>query len=171
MIERMKKIGFMLISLSILVLVSVPAYSQPKLGYVKVDEVIRKANIAKNAEDKLKKEFAPRDNELKKMNLKLKNLATKFEKEQAVLTKSDKQKLQREIANIEKELQRKRRQAREDLTQRKNEELAAVVEKARAAIKEIAEDEKYDLILENSVYASPKVDITAKVIKALNEKK
>ena len=70
-------------------------------------------------------------------------------------------------ANIEKELQRKRRQAREDLTQRKNEELAAVVEKARAAIKEIAEDEKYDLILENSVYASPKVDITAKVIKAL----
>ena len=105
------------------------------------------------------------------MNLKLKNLATKFEKEQAVLTKSDKQKLQREIANIEKELQRKRRQAREDLTQRKNEELAAVVEKARAAIKEIAEDEKYDLILENSVYASPKVDITAKVIKALNEKK
>ena len=119
MIERMKKICFTLISLSILVLVSVPAFSQPKLGYVKVDEVIRKANIA----------------------------------------------------NIEKELQRKRRQAREDLTQRKNEELAAVVEKARAAIKEIAEDEKYDLILENSVYASPKVDITAKVIKALNEKK
>ena len=167
----MKKNCFTLISLCILVLVSAPAFSQPKLGYVKVDEVIRKANIAKNAEDKLKKEFAPRDNKLKKMNLKLKNLATRFEKEQAVLTKSDKQKLQREIANIEKELQRKRRQAREDLTQRKNEELAAVVEKARAAIKEIAEDEKYDLILENSVYASPKVDITAKVIKALNEKK
>ena len=171
MIRRMKKNCFTLISLCILVLISVPAFSQPKLGYVKVDEVIRKANIAKNAEDKLKKEFAPRDNELKKMNLKLKNLANKFDKEQAVLTKSDKQKLQREIANIEKELQRKRRQAREDLTQRKNEELAAVVEKARAAIKEIAEDEKYDLILENSVYASPKVDITAKVIKALNEKK
>ena len=154
-----------------LVIMSPNLFAQTKLGYVKVDEVIRKANIAKQAEDRLKKEFAPRDNELKKMGAELKNLVGKFDKEQSVMTNSDKQKVQREISNLEKEIQRKQRQAREDLTQRKNEELAAVVEKARAVIKKIAVEEKFDLILENSVYASPNVDITQKVIKALNDQK
>ena len=154
-----------------LVIMSPNLVAQTKLGYVKVDEVIRKANIAKQAEDRLKKEFAPRDNELKKMGVKLKNLAGKFDKEQSVMTNPEKQKVQREISNLEKEIQRKQRQAREDLTQRKNEELAAVVEKARAVIKKIAVEEKFDLILENSVYASPNIDITQKVIKALNDQK
>jgi outer membrane protein len=147
------------------------SFAESKLGFVKVDEVIRKAEISKLAEDKLKKEFAPRDRELKKLGSKLKKLVEKFEKDKSVLSNTDKQKLQRDITNLEKDLQRKQREAREDLTQRKNEELAAVVEKARAVIKKIAEQEKYDLILENSVYASPKIDITKKVIKALNAKK
>ena len=164
-------ISFKLFVLLQLVIMSPNLFAQTKLGYVKVDEVIRKANIAKQAEDRLKKEFAPRDNELKKMGAKLKNLAGKFDKEQSVMTNSDKKKLQREISNLEKEIQRKQREAREDLTQRKNEELAAVVEKARAVIKKIAVEEKFDLILENSVYASPNVDITQKVIKALNDQK
>ena len=166
-----KNISLKLFVLAQLVIMSPNLFAQTKLGYVKVDEVIRKANIAKQAEDRLKKEFAPRDNELKKMGAKLKNLAGKFDKEQSVMTNSDKQKVQREISNLEKEIQRKQRQAREDLTQRKNEELAAVVEKARAVIKKIAIEEKFDLILENSVYASPNIDITQKVIKALNDQK
>ena len=168
--------SFVSISLKLFVLlqiliISPNLFAQTKLGYVKVDEVIRTANIAKQAEERLKKEFAPRDNELKKMGAKLKNLVDKVDKEQSVMTSSDKQKVQREISNLEKEIQRKQRQAREDLTQRKNEELAAVVEKARAVIKKIAVEEKFDLILENSVYASPNVDITQKVIKALNDQK
>ena len=169
--SRFKNISLKLFVLLQLVMMSPNLFAQTKLGYVKVDEVIRKANIAKQAEDRLKKEFAPTDNELKKMGAKLKNLANKFDKEQSVMTNSDKQKVQREISNLEKEIQRKQRQAREDLTQRKNEELAAVVEKARAVIKKIAIEEKFDLILENSVYASPKIDITQKVIKALNDQK
>ena len=174
--EKNMRSSFISISLKLflllqLVIMSPNLVAQTKLGYVKVDEVIRKANIAKEAEDRLKKEFAPRDNELKKMGVKLKNLAGKFDKEQSVMTNPEKQKVQREISNLEKEIQRKQRQAREDLTQRKNEELAAVVEKARAVIKKIAVEEKFDLILENSVYASPNIDITQKVIKALNDQK
>ena len=89
-----------LILLVQLVIMSPNLVAQTKLGYVKVDEVIRKANIAKQAEDRLKKEFAPRDNELKKMGVKLKNLAGKFDKEQSVMTSADKQKVQREISNL-----------------------------------------------------------------------
>tara|TARA_E500000178_G_scaffold356715_1_gene437825 strand:- start:13583 stop:14101 length:519 start_codon:yes stop_codon:yes gene_type:complete len=161
------------VTLSLILFFSVSSvcWAESKLGFVRVNEVIRKADIYKKAEDKLKKEFASRDGELKKMGAKLKKLVSKFEKEQAVMSSSDKQKMQREIKNFERDLQRKQREANEDLNQRKSEELAGVVEKARAVIKQIAEEEKFDLILENSVYASPKIDITSKVIKALNAKR
>ena len=89
-----KNISLKLFVLLQLVILSPNLFAQTKLGYVKVDEVIRKADIAKQAEDRLKKEFAPRDNELKKMGAKLKNLAGKFDKEQSVMTNSDKQKAQ-----------------------------------------------------------------------------
>ena len=65
-------------------------------------------------------------------------------------------------------MQRKRREFQEDLTQRKNEELAAVVERANRVIKQIFEQEKYDVILQEAIFAGPRVDITEKVIKALN---
>ena len=68
----------------------------------------------------------------------------------------------------DREFQRRRREFQEDLNQRKNEELASVVERANKAIKQIFETEKYDLILQEAVFAGPKVDITDKVIKALN---
>ena len=97
-----KNISLKLFVLLQLVIMSPNLFDQTKLGYVMVDEVIRKANIAKQAEDRLKKEFAPRDSELKKMGAKLKNLARKFDKEQSVMTGSEKQKVQREIINLEK---------------------------------------------------------------------
>ena len=95
-----KKIFTIIVFLNIM-LVSPLVIAETKLGYVKVDEVIRKANIAKQAEDKLKKEFAPRDNELKKMGANLKNLVSKFDKEQSVMTNAEKQKMQREIADVQ----------------------------------------------------------------------
>ena len=69
---------------------------------------------------------------------------------------------------MERDLQRRQREFREDLNQRRNEELAAVVERANRAIKQIAEAEKYDIIFQEAVYASPGIDITEKVIRALN---
>jgi outer membrane protein len=35
-------------------------------------------------------------------------------------------------------------------------------------VKQVAESEKYDLVLQEAVYVNPKHDITDKVIKALN---
>ncbi|MAI29134.1 MAG: outer membrane protein chaperone, partial [Rickettsiales bacterium] len=112
-----------------------------------------------------------RDTELKKLGAELKKKVEIFDRDQAILTNEEKKKVQREMSDLERDLQRKQREAREDLNQRKNEELAAVVEKARAVIKNLAESEKFDLIVENAVYAAPSVNITGKVIKALNAKK
>jgi outer membrane protein len=63
------------------------------------------------------------------------------------------------------------REYREDLNLRRNQELAALFERANRVIKQIAEAEKFDLILQEAVYRNPRIDITDKVLKALAEGK
>jgi outer membrane protein len=75
---------------------------------------------------------------------------------------------QKQLVDQEREFQRKRREFQEDLNSRKNEELQQVLERANKVVKQVAEAEKYDLILQEAVYVNPKYDITDKVIKALN---
>ena len=142
-----------------------------KIGYVKVEEVIQNASISKTAEKKLRKEFAKKDAELKKLTTELKKKVEIFDRDQAILSNEEKKKVQRDLADMERDLRRKNRETKEDLNQRRSEELAAVIEKARAVIKKIAEKEKFDLIVENAVYAAPTINITEKVIKALNANK
>jgi len=72
---------------------------------------------------------------------------------------------------MNRDFQRKQREFREDLNQRRNEELAQVVEQANRVIRQIAEQEKYDIIFQDAVFASPRIDITDKVIKALDGNK
>jgi hypothetical protein len=94
-----------------------------------------------------------------------------LDKDATVLSESDRIKRQRELSDLDKDLQRKQREFREDLNQRRNEELAAVVDRTNKVIKQIAEAEKYDIVFQEAVYASPRIDITDKVLKALNNGK
>ena len=78
---------------------------------------------------------------------------------------------EREFGEMNREFQRKQREFREDLNQRRNQELARVVEQANGVIRQIAEQEKFDIIFqEMPAYVSPRIDITDKVIKALEGK-
>ena len=139
-----------------------------KLGYVNSDRVLRDALPAKAAQAKLEVEFSKRDKDLNDLASKLKVAADKLEKDAPTLAETERSRRQRELVEQDREIQRKRREFQEDLNQRKNEELSSVVERANKVIKQIFETEKYDLILQEAVFAGPKVDITEKVIKALN---
>lgn len=139
-----------------------------KIGYVNSDRVLREATPAKAAQAKLEAEFGKREKDLNDMAQRLKAASDKLEKEALTLSESERTRRQRELVEQDREFQRKRREFQEDLNQRKNEELAAVVERANKVIKQIFEQEKYDLILQEVVFAGPRVDITKKVIDALN---
>ena len=139
-----------------------------KIGYVNSERVMREANPAKAAQAKLEAEFGKREKELTDAGAKLKAAADKLEKEAPTLAESERTRRQRELVEQDREFQRKRREFQEDLNQRKNEELAAVLERANKVIKQIFDQEKYDLILQDAVHWSPRVDITKKVIDALN---
>ncbi|MGZ8259219.1 MAG: OmpH family outer membrane protein, partial [Caldimonas sp.] len=98
----------------------------------------------------------------------LKTSSDRLDKDAPTLGEAERTRRQRELVDQDRELQRRRREFQEDLSQRKNEELATVVERTNRVIKQIFETEKYDLILQEAVFWSPKVDITDKVIRALN---
>ncbi|MDO8384850.1 MAG: OmpH family outer membrane protein [Polaromonas sp.] len=142
-----------------------------KIGIVNIDRIFREANTAKAAQAKLEQEFGRREKELGDIGTQLKTLADKFEREAPTLSESQRATRQKQLVDQDRDFQRKRREFQEDLNARKNEELQQVIERANKVVKTVAETEKYDLVLQEAVYANPKHDITDKVIRALNAAK
>jgi outer membrane protein len=138
-----------------------------KVGVVDTERVLRESVPAIKAEKKIEKEFSGRDQEIKKNMKQAKDLQLMLDKDAASLSEVDRRSKERELNALNVNLQRMQREFREDLSLRKNEELAMVLERANKAIQAIAESDKYDLILQEAVYRNPKIDITDKVIKNL----
>lgn len=139
-----------------------------KIGYVNSDKLLRDAAPARAASTKLEAEFTKREKEIAELAGRFKAAAEKLDKESPMLSESERVRRQRELVDQDREIQRKRREYQEDLTQRRNEEMASLFDRASRIIKQIAEQEKYDLIVSEAIHAGPRVDITEKVIKALN---
>ncbi|WP_420225650.1 OmpH family outer membrane protein [Pigmentiphaga litoralis] len=139
-----------------------------KIGFVNTERIFRDAAPAKAALSKMEADFKKRDTDLQDIAARLRNMSEQLDKDSAVLSESDRNRRQRELSDLDKDFQRKRREFQEDLNQRRNEELSQVLERANRVIKQIAEQENYDLILQEAVVVSPRVDITDKVLSALN---
>ena len=141
-----------------------------KLGFVSTERVFRESAPAVKALKALEKEFAPREQSIKKLGKQVRDMQNKLEKESMTMSESQVRKREQEIAKINREFKREQREFSEDLNMRRNEELSVVLQIANKVIEEIAEAEKFDLILQEAVYRSPRIDITDKVIKALADK-
>ena len=138
-----------------------------KVGFVSTERVFAESAPAIRSQKNLQKEFSAREEEIKKVAEDAKSLQTKLEKESLTMSDASRQKAEAELGKLSRELQRLQREFREELNLRKNQEMKLVLEMANKVIFEIAEKEKYDLILQEAVYRSPRLDITDKVIEAL----
>ena len=147
-----------------------PVATTMKIGYVNTERILREAAPAVRAQRKIEGEFQKRDQELARVASDLKKMQDDIEKNSVTMSESQRRNREREFGELNRDFQRKQREFREDLNQRRNEELAQVVEQANRVINQIAEQEKFDLILQDAVYRSPRIDITDKVIKALEGK-
>ena len=142
-----------------------------KIGFVNTERLFREATPAKRAQQKLEKEFAGRDTDIQKLSKQVRDLQAQLEKDGVTIAESERRNKERDLANMSRDLQRLQREFREDLNLRRNEELSAVQERANKVIQQIAEAEKFDLILQDPVvFASTRIDITDKVIKSLADK-
>ena len=142
-----------------------------KIGFVNTERLFREATPAKRAQAKIEKEFATRDGEIQKLAKQVRDLQAVLDKDGATMAESERRNKERDLANQSRDLSRMQREFREDLNLRRNEELAGIQERANKVIQGIAEAEKFDLILQDPVvYASQRIDITDRVIKALADK-
>ncbi len=167
---RLSFVAYLLaVSAGLLGLYSAPVSAQQfRLGYVSLDRIIKEAAPAKNAQVRLEQEFSKREKELQAQGASIKGLADQLEREAPTLSESQRANRQKQLADMDRDFQRKRREFQEDLNARLNEERRQVFERANRVVKQVADAEKYDLILQEAVYVNPKHDITDKVIQALN---
>jgi len=138
-----------------------------KIGYVDVERIRRESAPAERASKQLEKEFAPRAQELQRREAQVKSLQSQLEKDGVTMSENERRSKEQELSRASVDVQRMQREFREDLNMRRNQELAALFERADKVIKQIADAEKYDLILQEAVYRSPRIDITDRVLKAL----
>ena len=163
-------------TLLVALITSLPASSTSasealKIGYVNTQRIFRDAPTAVKAAKKIEAEFSKRDQDLQRMAKQLQTMQESLEKNAVTMTESERRLKEKDLNELSREFQRRQREFREDLNLRQNEENAAIIEKANKVIKQIAEAEKFDLILQDVVWVSPKLDVTEKVIKALSEGK
>lgn len=168
----MTKILGVLVSLTVvagLSFVTSASGQELKIGFVNTDRVFKEAAPALRSQKKLQEEFAPRDQEIKAVNAQATDVKAKLEKDGLTMAESEKRALESELARLSREIQRLQREFREELNLRKQEELKVILRIANEEIDKIAAEEKYDLILQEAVYRSDRLDITDKVIKALED--
>lgn len=153
-------------------LAAVAAQAQEfRVGFISTDRIFKEANTAQQAQKKLEQEFSKREKDLNEAGNALKTAVEKFERDASTLSESQRVSRQKQLGEQDRDFQRKRREFQEELNARKNEEFQLVLEKANRVIRQVAEAEKYDLVLQEAVYINPKHDITDKVLKAINSGK
>ena len=163
MLKKYILAGIALISFSAAVL------AESKIGFVNSQKILNDAPQAARAKKKIEKDFEKRDQELQRIAKQLQGMQETLDKNAVTMAESERRSKEREFGELNRDFQRKQREFREDLSQRQNEEMAAIFERVNKIIKQIAEAEKYDIIFQEAVYANPRIDITDKVIKALGD--
>ena len=146
-----------------------PVPQASRIAWLSPERIYNESRLAKLAGDKLKEEFSPREKLMNELGARLKTATEKYAKEEATLGELDRSRRQREVVELDKEFQRRQREFREDLSQRTNEERAAIAEKATKIIKQLALTEGFDIVLQDAVWANPRIDITDKVLSALDK--
>ena len=147
---------------------SLASAQELKIGVVNPERLLRESTPARAALTKLEAEFSKRQKDVEDTGTRLKAMAERFEKDSPVMTETDRGRRQRELAELDRDFQRKQREFREDLNQRRNEEMQSLQERSTRIIRQIAEQEKFDLIVQEAVYFNPRIDITERVLRALN---
>jgi len=162
------RVLFVCLGLSLLPLAANAA--EMKIGFLDAERINRESGPAVRASKELEREFAPRIQELQRQEKQLKDAQAAFEKDGMTMSESERNRREQDVARIGRDFQRSQREYREDLNQRRNEKLADLFQRANKVIQQIAEAEKFDLILQEAVYRSSRIDITDKVLKALGDK-
>ena len=148
-----------------------PALAQTSIGFVSLERILREAPAAQQAQKKLEQEFAPKAQDLSRRSEQLKKMQENLDRNAVTMPDSERQNREREFGDANRDFQRRQREFNEDLAKERKDAFEAVIARANQAVRKIAEAEKLDAVFQSEqvVWASNRIDITDKVIKALSE--
>jgi len=162
---------FKLILFSILCVFTSIGHSEDlKIGFVNTERVFKESAPAVRSQKKLQQEFSVREEEIKAVDSEAKGIRQRLEKDGLILEETQRRNLEAELGRLSREMQRLQREFQEELNLAKNTEMKVILKIANEAIQKIAVSENFDLILQEAVYRSDRLDITDKVIEALKDK-
>lgn len=163
---------FALAALSWCCLAPLQALAQDaRIAFLSTERIYNESKLAKQASEKLAAQFKTRELAVQDLSQRLKAASDSLEKDLPTLTEAERVKRQREYFELDKEFQRRQREFREDVNQATNEERDAISTKALKIIKQLSVSDGFDIVLYDAVWASPRIDITDKVLKALDSAK
>jgi len=139
-----------------------------RIGFVNTERVMREDVPAQQAQRRLKVEIEKRDQEMRGLVAQMKKLELVLEKNSPALSEAERRDKQREFTVLNRDFERKKQEYAEELALRRNEAVAQVLEQANRAIRRVAEQENLDAVFQEAAFASQRIDITEKVIKAVN---
>lgn len=160
-----------LVSVVILLSVTSSAFAADvKIGVFNERLVISKIPQAELIEARLKKQFSDRIAELTKIREKGIAIQEKGQRDSMTMTEAQKLKLQRELTDIGSQLQAKDKNLKEDYQRANQQEIQAIRMKVQQTVKELAENEGFDLILrvESVAYTKNALDVSNKIITILS---
>jgi len=141
-----------------------------RIGYVDMKRLLDNAPQVVAGRQKLEREFAPRDTQLKADEKRLADLRDRQTKESATMATGDADALKREIDALDRSIKRNRESMRNDLKSRSDQELDRSWREINDAVVEFAREQGYDLIVPSPVvFASPRVDVTDQVLERLKK--
>jgi len=162
-----KSIWFATFGVAMLAAGVASAQGNLKIGVINVGKLLENAPQSKVVQDKLQKEFEPRQQSILAKRQKLETQQSTFQKDSPVMGEEERLNLERQIRDAQRDLQRDENEYLEDLNARRNEEVGKLQREVLQRVQAYASAQKYDLVLADAIYVSSAVDITQQVIIAL----
>ena len=165
---RSLRVCFAALSAATLLAAGAATAADLKIGVVNMERILRESKTAIEASDRLNAEGQRRQEEIEGISRRFKARLERFEKDASSMTESERVQERRSLAEMERDVTRRSREAREEFNQRRNEEVLLLQNRAGRVVQELAKKEQFDLVLYEFFYASDRVDLTSRVIEALD---
>ena len=158
-----------IVAAALLALAPAAAAQQPtgRMGFVNTERIMSESPLAQRLQREIEAEFRSREQDITTRGERMKRMQEELERNGVTLSDAERQKRERELNEVERDVQRRQREFGEELQRRRSEASAQVVEKANGAIRRLADELKLDIIVQDAVFASPRIDITERLIKEL----
>ena len=144
-----------------------------KIGVVDLQQIMRISDEVKDIQASLEKEFKPRRDKLMGMEADIKSDMDAFKRDSAIMSEAKRKEAEQKIMAAQEMLEREGQQYQQELTNKHNQEMEKFYGKVRDAIQTVANDKKFDLVLQKDAapFSIDKLDITGDVAKAIEKPK